>query len=398
MFVYVNRNCDCKVTTTYDENGTEQHSLMVKSVALESSLYAYAPVAGLVMIDKKTGSIIDNRKPIEDFLNLDYTDNNAIKRFVETYGFFINLPDDRYSLINFIDIIPILQRFRILVELMTAIETISIDYDSVFKKVCQLQFSQPRAIVIDSTSEELKTCSHPFTMIWHNISQINIVNTDYIQIEDDPPYNNYYPVYDSFTGKTERLNYITYNEDAGNFNPTDSYSGRELFKANITLLYKNYLNNRYPANDDEESAKNLIDYLYHLLQIDTVIISVNSEGLLDISNNLSKNRRFNKAFKDKLLVIARQTIKEEFDFMLYPIHAVYDMKTMGPGWHVPNLITALYFSLFYTRPDYEIYRKCANPNCNRLFKVKTTNSKQLYHDSACQNAAAQMRHRKKKRK
>lgn len=66
-------------------------------------------------------------------------------------------------------------------------------------------------------------------------------------------------------------------------------------------------------------------------------------------------------------------------------------------WEMPNLFTALYFALFYTRPDYEIYRKCANPNCNRLFKVKTTNSRQLYHNTACQNAAAQMRHRKKKK-
>ena len=58
------------------------------------------------------------------------------------------------------------------------------------------------------------------------------------------------------------------------------------------------------------------------------------------------------------------------------------------------LYTALYFALFYTRPEYEVYRKCANPNCNRLFKVKTTNSRKQYHNTACQNAAAQMRHRK----
>ena len=97
-------------------------------------------------------------------------------------------------------------------------------------------------------------------------------------------------------------------------------------------------------------------------------------------------------------MIAKNTIKEEFDFELYGIHPTYNIDTMSPNWKIPNFFTALYFSLFYTRPDYEVYRKCANPNCGRLFKVKTTNSRKQYHDVACQNAAAQMRHRKSKNK
>ena len=89
--------------------------------------------------------------------------------------------------------------------------------------------------------------------------------------------------------------------------------------------------------------------------------------------------------------------KEEFDFELYGIHPTYNVDTLSPNWEIPNFFTALYFALFYTRPDYEVYRKCANPNCGRLFKVKTTNSSKQYHDTACQNAAAQMRHRKSRK-
>lgn len=90
----------------------------------------------------------------------------------------------------------------------------------------------------------------------------------------------------------------------------------------------------------------------------------------------------------------KYTDEEAVAYALYGIHPTYDIETMSPNWEIPNLYTALYFALFYTRPEYEVYRKCANPNCNRLFKVKTTNSRKQYHNTACQNAAAQMRHRK----
>ena len=118
---------------------------------------------------------------------------------------------------------------------------------------------------------------------------------------------------------------------------------------------------------------------------------------MDNTDNTTSNPKFKESFADKLILLAKQIIKEEFDYELFSIHPVYNIETMAPEWEMPNLFTALYFALFYTRPDYEIYRKCANPNCNRLFKVKTTNSRQLYHNTACQNAAAQMRHRKKKK-
>ena len=117
-------------------------------------------------------------------------------------------------------------------------------------------------------------------------------------------------------------------------------------------------------------------------------------GKLTISENINNMEKFDEDFKSTLIQIAKSVIKDEFDYALYGIHPTYDIETMSPNWEIPNLYTALYFALFYTRPEYEVYRKCANPNCNRLFKVKTTNSRKQYHNTACQNAAAQMRHRK----
>lgn len=87
LFSYTNRKCDCKITTTYDANGNEQHSILVKRINSGGYLYAYAPVDGLVMLNTKTGSIIEQNKVIEDFLNIDLNDVNQIKCFIDKYGF-----------------------------------------------------------------------------------------------------------------------------------------------------------------------------------------------------------------------------------------------------------------------------------------------------------------------
>ena len=316
MFNYRNPKCDCKITTTYDENGMELHSIMMKGLSSENYLYAYAPIVGLAMINQKTGSVLAKKNPVEDFINLDFTDINAIKKFVDSYGFFTNLPEDKYASLNISDLAPFFVRFRVLVELMTEIEADQINYNGIFEKVCQLLFAQPRNIVIESINEEILTCNHPFTVVWFGMNTVGIVNDDFIESGDDAPYSNYYLVYDSFTGKTEKMDYIKYNEDTGQITPIDYDNLQGKFLADITTLYKNYLNNTPPVTYDQKSAKDVIDFIYHLLHSNTVIVSVNSDGMLNMPNSLSDNKLFDDIFKKKLLEIAKQTIKEEFDFML----------------------------------------------------------------------------------
>lgn len=61
MYVYENPRCDCKVTTNYTEDGIEVHGIQLKSID-GFHKYAYAPIDGLVMINSKTGSIIEKKK------------------------------------------------------------------------------------------------------------------------------------------------------------------------------------------------------------------------------------------------------------------------------------------------------------------------------------------------
>lgn len=391
MFTYENPCCDCKVTTNYTDDGIEYHSLQLKTVK-GIHKYAYAPVDGLVMIDSKTGAILDKYKVIEDFLNINLTIADKIKEFIDTYGFIMPLPaDGKYRIFNHLDIGHLIKRFRVLVQLMAAIEEDNINYDTVLKLTAYLLFSVPRKITLNENDEGLCSCIHSFTDFWYNIDKLPNLTGNLVNSYTNDPYDDYYHIPDSFTKQEELLGLIDYHENAEDVDFSFASSPR-IFKAKITKLYRDAF-----VDNIEISARYVIDYLYHLVKIGVQIDDILENGDIHTNTTLSKYEKFDDSFKSQLVLIAQNTIKEEFDFELYGIHPTYDIETMAPNWEIPNFFTALYFALFYTRPGHEVYRKCANPNCNRLFKVKTTNSRKQYHDISCQNAAAQMRHRKLKK-
>lgn len=388
MFNYRNPRCDCKVTTNYTDDGVEYHSLQLKTID-GFYKYAYAPIDGLVMIDNKTGAIINKYKAVEDFLNIDLTKADKIKEFINTYGFIMPLPaDGKYRIFNHLDIGHLIKRFRVLVQLMSAIEEDVIDYDNVLKLTAYLLFAAPRKVALNENDEGLCSCIHTFTDLWYNIDKLPALTEHLVHSYTNDPYDDYYLVQDSFTKLEEQLGYIDYLEDVENIDVSSASSPR-IFKAKITKLYRDAF-----VENLDMSARYVIDYLYHLIKIGVKIDDILENGMIHTDIELSKYEKFDNTFKSQLILIAKNTIKEEFDFELYGIHPTYNIDTMSPNWEIPNFFTALYFALFYTRPDFEVYRKCANPNCGRLFKVKTTNSRKQYHDVACQNAAAQMRHRK----
>lgn len=383
VFSYINRKCKCNITTTYDENDSEQHSFRVKALNDGEYLYTYAPLVGLI---KNSGAGI---KVIEDLLNTNLDEFDRIKDFIDKYGFLIKLSEKSIEF-DYFDVEIFLYRYQTLVKLMAAIKERNIDYIKIFHLICILLFGHPSKIENSNTGDSIRSCEHPFTKLWFDSDKIEEIY-NYVIVDNDPPYYDYYPVEDTFTDKTEKIDYIKYNEDVGNTdNGSVNYSGKTIFRMKITYLYKN----AFPA---DPSARRVIDFFYHLVQETNIEETGKKYGELKTKDNITDIKNFNIFFADKLILLAKQTIKEEFDYTLSSIHPVYNIETMAPEWKIPNLYTALYLALFYTRPDYEIYRKCENPYCNQYFKVRTTNSTKRYHDKMCQNAAAQMRHRKRKK-
>lgn len=391
LFTFENTPCVCLVDTVHDENGNAISSFKVKaSNNKEPYLYAYAPVNGLVMINKKTGSVIDEMNPMEDFLGINLKNPNELKDYIEKYGFFMPLSAEGFAEIDFSALHKILIHFKIVVRLLSELNAKSISYDKLFKETFALIFDRPQSITINSTKGELRSCLHLFTQYWFQPDQIEEIN-NYVDTQTGDPYQDYYYFPDTFTRSEKHLCYVDYHE----YTDVDNAFGYEPSQTRIDISKLVYFyKNAFPA---DMLTRNIIDFLFHLNEEVVKIEAIFSNGIIRLKDDISIDSldKFTDNYKEFLRKITKQVIKEEFDFALYSIHPTYNIETMSPGWEIPDLFTALFFSLFYMRPEYEIYRQCANPNCTRLFRVKTTNSRQMYHSPACQNAAAQMRHRLK---
>ena len=70
---------------------------------------------------------------------------------------------------------------------------------------------------------------------------------------------------------------------------------------------------------------------------------------------------------------------------------------MSGSWKIPNLITAIYFSIFFLNPNFTLIKKCANPTCDAYFDVLNSNKKRIYCGPQCSNIISQRKYRKKSR-
>ena len=101
--------------------------------------------------------------------------------------------------------------------------------------------------------------------------------------------------------------------------------------------------------------------------------------------------------KNSLINIAKLVLGEEINANLDGIHPQYNIAKMSPSWKVDSLMGAIYFSIFYMKPELKLYRRCENPTCGKRFLVNTTSTRNKYCSPECCNRASQSRHRKRKR-
>lgn len=391
--------CVCLVDTAHTDEGKEVYTLkLTYPCGAIKHLYAYEPAEGLVEINQKTGAIIPGSNVTEAFLSLDLSDVQKVREFINRYGCFVNIPDnEKYHSISFSDLYTILRRFQLVVGLMSELGKSEHDYNKIANAVLRLHFGRSHRIEMPGTGDFIESCNHPITAYWYDKDITKYTHYIDPQYADIPSYVldsvvDSYSKDDAFIGTS-----VTYFEpEHFNFAFEQYMSASDLEKDPWALAMQRlraFYSCAYPF---EENAKLLIHFLANLVMKEENILDW-SNGAFAISPEWDFNTHeiFTDRHKEVILQLARSTIKEEFDKALEQVHPTYNAEEMTPGWVIPNLYTALYFSIFYTNPKYEMFRHCANPGCNMVFKVRTSNSRKLYCSLSCQNAAAQARHRTK---
>lgn len=401
LFTFYGKKCECKIETYYTSDGTEKHRLKLREFPNSIIKFAYTPTHGLVTINTKNGAI-DNQDILSDLVSSKPGDLSALVSFFTKYGFFVPVSDTIFETFDAEDIINIHKRLLFILQILANIQHNKIDYMNLYSKICWLTFTPPTQLASSTSNSGIiyRTCKHKF---------IEYIHED---IPQELPEQNY----------NELLSGAFYDNPTCDITIKDSIRPPEVHICKNLLMdamtnendnsdLKHYANNRpiIPlislinlfrfTEDIDMNDRFIIEYFYHMETEIGQIIGMDKDDKIIFFKAIESNHKqnFDAALRKSTIKAAKLTIKEEIDYNLSGISPSYNILTMSPSWNIPDLITALFFSIFYMKPNLEIFRKCENPACTKFFLVNTTNSRKKYCSTACANAMAQRMYRKRKK-
>lgn len=332
---------------------------------------AYAPKKGLVRI--ATNGTIEEPNILGTFISLYDKKEKDLIKFVSENGFIFPIGSNDYEKIKKEELTNILTRLKLTVELMSDISSIKKNYYKIVSNIINLLLYTP---------VELKTELMKKSYNTHHYDYIDLLKSSSGTLSDKRKQQNFnsevFTIEEDSIFPNSELSISYYNDCISNTTNTDYFK-------NIIQLYVNL--------DSNNIERKITDVLFHSLEqcqsLDT-FLSDESKVLFDL-NKADYN------FKETIIEVANYIIGEEINSNLNRIHPVYDTNKKTPSWVIDDLLSALYFSIFYLDHNLELYRQCANPKCNKWFLVRTTSTKKKYCSDECRNRVVQDRYRKKKR-
>lgn len=327
---------------------------------------AYAPKKGLVRIDEK-GSIVES-DILGTFVSLGDKKEKDLIKFVNENGFIFPIDSTSYEGIKKEDLTNIITRLRHTIELMSEISSTKKNYYNIVSNIINLLFFAPVEIKTSQMQESYKTHHYKYVDLLKATGgelsekrKQQEFDTGIFIIENDTIFPNY------------EISVEKYNN--------------EISKS--LDVYKNILQVYINMDFEEVEKRKLTDVLFHSLE--------NCKSLDEFFNNKNILDEISDEFKKAIIEVATYIIGEEINGNLNRINPLYDAKKMTPSWVIGDLLSALYFSFFYLKPNLELYRQCANPRCNKYFLVSATSNKKIYCSPECCSRVTQYTYRKKKK-
>ena len=162
-----------------------------------------------------------------------------------------------------------------------------------------------------------------------------------------------------------------------NGTPSDPKYETPLFKDVFTAYCS-------PRNGKPKAMLLINDFVFHYFYEVGIVSYVDLYKTSYVNNTIVKEN-FNDKLKSAAVITAKYLIKEEIESNLRRVRPTYNISTLEPAWIIDSLLSALYFGLFYMRPNMETYHRCANPKCGEFFLVPVSSRKKKYCCTACMN-------------
>lgn len=375
-FSFTNQKCIFELKTNNNSK-----NILIATPNIEQKLYySFSGNDGLCLTTEY-GSIRENNI-FAKFVSLPPNNTKALLQFLQEYGYFFKLPANEETTIDFRNLVELTYRIRATMLLMNSLENKTIDYEKTLHFTLYLILGTPVEMQITDKQKYISYKSNAINIINSAIPSNND-STVSIDAED------YYSIVDMIHNGNYNLRVDEYEDISTNENFIYSYPGiNDPFYRQLTIAYKD-------CHSCSKTDRLIIEFLFHLMHENGVLKNISFENGLEFYSSSGLN--LNKKLKSVLLIVSKIILSQEINYNVSKIKAIYNPATLQPTWKSPNLLTALYFSLFYMRPNSEIYRKCANTSCNNFFLVKTSNSRKKYCCSNCRNASNQRDHRSRKK-
>lgn len=364
LFKFETCSCDCVEDIEHVTPGKDPISkFKLQALPNKPILFGYAAKDGLVRI--APNGTIEERNILGSLIALANKPTKNLIVFLKNNGFLFPITAESYEVFDDAALYKVIERLKNTVELMTAANEIRKDYKKICNLMLSLFFANPIEVKTNSMKESYKSSQHKCMSVLMNPPaklsyerEQEAFDGEFFHIQDT--------IYSNYDFKI-----ADYNDIIGGYKSVPGF--QNSFYQNLTLLYVNYKSN--------DINKKITDFLFHFLY--------------DMNGDSSAT--FTDEMKSALVEISKYIIGEEINANLDGIHPVYNSETMTPSWKVDSLLCAAYFSIFYLKPDLELYRPCDNPRCGKYFLVKTTSTRNRFCSQECCNRVTQDRYRKRKR-
>ena len=377
IFTFESYKCTCEETSVSANISLLPMPAIKLTPDTKTKVYfAFGSKVGLVRLNED-GSIAESNI-LGKLVAINRNDIRAYFPFFENNGFFFPIAPGRAEIIGLVELKCLVGRLQATLELMSTITDMS---RTSYEKIIRMIFYHLFAPVV---SIETKDGKYKYVSDIHQYSKYLEVNRD---ADRDPRLN------DTFNNEnfsfSDNIGVFSLNADfvdsVLNGTPTDTDYENPLFQRVFTVYCA-------PRENKPEAMLFINDFVFHYFYEVGIIDYVDLEKTHYINDEVHKEN-FTGKLKSAAVRTAKFIIKEEIESNLRRVRPTYNTAILEPAWKIDSLLSALYFGLFYMRPNMETYRRCANPKCGEFFPVPVSSRKKKYCCTACMNRTMAARKR-----
>ncbi len=368
VFTFESYSCHCEIENGLNIIGNPTKIIKVTADKTQPLHFAFGSKVGLVRINTD-GSVAESNI-LGKLLAIDSSKVENYFDFFKRNGFLMPVSQKAYDIIEKSELTCIINRLHATLLLISTITDMSrTSYEKIVRMIFYHLFSPIVCIETRNGAYKYTSSTHQYTRFLEN----------YKNAEREER------LHDTFNNEdfsfTDALGTISLNAD---------FVDGVLNKTLINCEYENSLFREvfttYCSSRAGKPKKMLLinDFVFRYLYEVGIVQYVDLDNIHYVDGKVDKSH-FNAKMKNTATEIAKFIIKEEIEANLKRVRPTYNISKMEPAWTIDSLLSALYFGLFYMRPNMETYRRCANPKCGEFFLVPISSQKKKYCCRKCMN-------------